>query len=263
MTFREESIVFGRADGDGSRPPPLTVHLRYRVRDADIMSSRAEDKTGLVFWAASGVLGSLVHARRACFLGARVAELGCGSGLAGVVAAAYAASVLFTDGNPECLTLAVENAVANGAVQTDRGPVGDSGAALAHPYAPVPDLGALPDSHADAVAEPGGGVVSQAPAAAPCTVGGAVLEWGEGEASVVAQWGVQDLVIASECLYLHWGVRGRVCVYVCVCVCMCVYVCMCVCVYVRVCVRVVCVCVCMCVCVCVCVCVWGGGGVGQ
>ena len=62
------------------------------------------------------MLGQLLCRRRQYFADARVVELGCGAGLAGVVASRFARYVLFTDGNPNVLPLATTNAVLNGAV---------------------------------------------------------------------------------------------------------------------------------------------------
>ena len=76
----------------------------------------------------------------------------------------FASKVVFTDGAPEVTPLAVENAVANGAVV---------------------------DS--DSVLE-----------TERCIVSGEQLRWGVDEAAVLAKHGKFDIVVASEVLYFHW-----------------------------------------------------------
>jgi predicted nicotinamide N-methyase len=188
------------------------------------------------------VLGSVVVRRHHEFSGRRVVELGCGAGLAGVVASRFAAQVVFTDGNAECLPLALLNAVANGSVEAGAG----AGVPASTPASSSPSaFGAATVGTASSDGASSGGVTAATGTGAegkgggvstgdtascscgsaadsapvisslggrgpgPCSVGASVLLWGTGgEVAVVERHGHFDVVLASECLYIHW-VSGR------------------------------------------------------
>lgn len=75
---------------------------------------------GLMLWPAAVALAEAVWERGDALAGKRVLELGCGIGLAGLVAAARGARVVQTDYQEEALDLAARAARANGLPQIER-----------------------------------------------------------------------------------------------------------------------------------------------
>ncbi len=87
------------------------------VADQSALTQRAEEFThfpfGLLLWDAAPVLAGELAARPAEMAGRSVLELGCGTGLAGLVAASLGARVLQTDHGEEALALSTANATRN------------------------------------------------------------------------------------------------------------------------------------------------------
>lgn len=110
QTFSETEIVF-----DDLKPTPANqaafdeffgsrVVVRVRASDA---AATDFDKTGVVVWPASVRLARLLLEEWTYVIkSARVLEVGCGAGVAGLVAAKAATYVLSTDGEPEVVEMA-------------------------------------------------------------------------------------------------------------------------------------------------------------
>jgi hypothetical protein len=99
----------------GPAHSPLHLTMAHKRRTAALLCSQA-DTTGLMPWRAGCLLAHLLACRRTLMAGARVVELGCGSGLLSCVAVASgAAAVLATDASAEALALAVHNLAHNAA----------------------------------------------------------------------------------------------------------------------------------------------------
>jgi SAM-dependent methyltransferase len=73
----------------------------------------AGDATGQLLWAGCRALCNFIICNSESWRGSTIVELGCGAGLAGAVAARYAARVLLTDGAPDALLLARKTVAAN------------------------------------------------------------------------------------------------------------------------------------------------------
>lgn len=88
------------------------------VRDQDALLDAAHTFVhvpyGLLLWESAVVLAGAVSRRPQVLAGRSVLELGCGTGLVGLVAASLGAVVLQTDHEPAALTIAAENARRNG-----------------------------------------------------------------------------------------------------------------------------------------------------
>ena len=74
----------------------------------------SDDTTGAKIWDAGRVLASLLAAAGSDLRGKRVLELGSGTGIGGLTAAACGASVTLTDGSSDMLSLLEENIQVNG-----------------------------------------------------------------------------------------------------------------------------------------------------
>jgi predicted nicotinamide N-methyase len=77
--------------------------------------------TGLRVWSSALLLGAELAKAPEALKGCSVVELGCGCGLAGIVAAACGASVVLTDRDADCLQLVAVTAGANAAAICDAG----------------------------------------------------------------------------------------------------------------------------------------------
>ncbi|CAK0903128.1 unnamed protein product [Prorocentrum cordatum] len=77
--------------------------------------------TGLRVWSSALLLGAELAKAPGALKGCSVVELGCGCGLAGVVAAACGASVVLTDRDAGCMRLVAITAAANAAAICDAG----------------------------------------------------------------------------------------------------------------------------------------------
>lgn len=88
------------------------------VRDQDALLDAADAFAhvpyGLLLWESAVVLARAAARRPQALAGRSVLELGCGTGLVGLVAASLGADVLQTDHEPAALMLAKENACRNG-----------------------------------------------------------------------------------------------------------------------------------------------------
>lgn len=67
------------------------------------------DLTGQTVWPAARMLSSFILSHGEFFQNRAVLELGCGTGLVGLVSSLFASKVLITDGNEEIVQLAEEN----------------------------------------------------------------------------------------------------------------------------------------------------------
>lgn len=79
----------------------------------DCMDGDAEPPYGLLLWESAVVLANQVGSLGDSLLGASVLELGCGTGLPGLVCARLGASVVQSDMFPYCISLAQNNAKLN------------------------------------------------------------------------------------------------------------------------------------------------------
>lgn len=88
------------------------------AEDDDALLKAAGDREpfpfGLLLWESAIVLSRELETDADGIRGRRVLELGCGVGLAGIVAAGLGATVTATDHDPLALELATRNAIANG-----------------------------------------------------------------------------------------------------------------------------------------------------
>ena len=154
---------------------PLEIHA-LTVYAIDVHRSAAE------------VLAQLILSKARLFARSSVVELGCGSGLAGVMCSKFAKCVLFTDANADAIELAAGNAALN----QPKSELPE--AAVASLVMPSPPCDTIPAE------------------ASSCSISSSVLRWGVDDDAVVAAHGVFDFVVASEVLYVHW---------VCLCCCCC------------------------------------------
>ena len=88
------------------------------AEDQDALLSASEGRAqfpfGLMLWESAVALAGVLYERAAEVRGARVLELGCGIGLAGVIAAGLGARVVQTDHDPGALEAARRTARLNG-----------------------------------------------------------------------------------------------------------------------------------------------------
>ncbi len=75
---------------------------------------------GLILWPAASALASWLDNDRSWLIGKRILEIGCGIGLAGLVAASHGATVVQTDWQPAVLELAAKAAERNGVENIER-----------------------------------------------------------------------------------------------------------------------------------------------
>lgn len=75
---------------------------------------------GLILWPAASALASWLDNDRSWLAGKRILEIGCGIGLAGLIAASHGASVVQTDWQPAVLDLAAKAAERNGVGNIER-----------------------------------------------------------------------------------------------------------------------------------------------
>jgi len=110
-----------------AQPELLSVRVGARdwlleaVRDQDALLAEVDDDAGLaafpyglLLWPAAFALAEWIERKSTAMAGKRVLELGCGIGLAGLVAASHGADVVQTDWQPAVLDLAGRAARRNG-----------------------------------------------------------------------------------------------------------------------------------------------------
>lgn len=73
-----------------------------------------DDTTGYIMWPSSQILSRYILYHQEIFRNKIVAELGCGTGICGIVASTMASFVVSTDGNESCRYICETNAALNG-----------------------------------------------------------------------------------------------------------------------------------------------------
>ena len=90
--------------------PPVELACVSDARRNELCRSTARDSTGLRACSGGRVLAAFLAGPRGALLaGCAVAELGCGTGLCGVVAARRARRVVLSDADPRALAVARRN----------------------------------------------------------------------------------------------------------------------------------------------------------